>query len=306
MEVKDIVQGTNEWLEWRRTGITATEASVIADTSPFKSPLELYHDKIRSEPVAPVSSVAMEWGSRLESAIVQKFCDEHGCEATCSKLYRHDRIPWALASLDAETDLNGEHVIIECKTSNDSSKWADDSVPEYYRDQVQWQMFVTGIKTTYFSVLVNGREWFERKVVADPKRQEELFNACMVFKQHVDNKVPPEASDKHAASDTKLLLESRCDVSEETLEVDDDVYNRYRSAKAALEQAESEMELVKLDLAKRLGNMAALTYGGKKFVTVVNRKPTASIDSKLLQAKHPQAYFDCIKMSKGSSYMKII
>ena len=37
MRIVNLEQGTKEWLEWRRQGITATESSVILGLSPYKT-----------------------------------------------------------------------------------------------------------------------------------------------------------------------------------------------------------------------------------------------------------------------------
>ena len=39
MKELNLQQGTQEWLEWRRCGVTATEAAAIMDMSEWATPL---------------------------------------------------------------------------------------------------------------------------------------------------------------------------------------------------------------------------------------------------------------------------
>ena len=43
---KRFIQGTPEWLEFRRTMVMASDSPVIMGVSPWKTPLQLYHEKV--------------------------------------------------------------------------------------------------------------------------------------------------------------------------------------------------------------------------------------------------------------------
>ena len=47
MRIVNLEQGTKEWLEWRRQGITATESSVILGLSPYKTVWRLWLEKLQ-------------------------------------------------------------------------------------------------------------------------------------------------------------------------------------------------------------------------------------------------------------------
>ena len=72
---------TKQQLIARKQGIGGSDAAAILGLSQWKSPLDIFFDKLdTAEPMDNVSSPFMEWGNRLESAIVQKFQEEMGVE----------------------------------------------------------------------------------------------------------------------------------------------------------------------------------------------------------------------------------
>jgi putative phage-type endonuclease len=193
-EVKDAPeQGTDKWLEWRKQGITATEAASIMYPSKWGSPLSIYTDKLGlTQKSQDDSDGFMEWGHRIEDLLVSKFMEQHKGFTACAqgRLYQRD---WAKCSLDAQCfDESGAPVIIECKTGQHEEKW--DPIPERYYAQVQWQMHVTGVHKCFFAVLLNGCDYFEREVDYDPHYCEELEAACLKLWECVKTKTPPPAS----------------------------------------------------------------------------------------------------------------
>ena len=68
--------GSPEWHAARAAGIGGSEVAPILGLSPFESRFSLWHRKAGR--IAPVDvSPEMEWGTRLEPAIAQKFRETH-------------------------------------------------------------------------------------------------------------------------------------------------------------------------------------------------------------------------------------
>src|SRR6202158_1272887 len=53
LELISLEQGSREWLDFRKTKITATDAAVIIRASHWKTPVQLYHEKLSNDPPAP-------------------------------------------------------------------------------------------------------------------------------------------------------------------------------------------------------------------------------------------------------------
>lgn len=304
-EVKDAPeQGTDKWLEWRKQGITATEAASIMYPSKWGSPLSIYTDKLGlTQRSQDDTDGFMEWGHRIEDLLVNKFMEQHEGFTVCTqgRLYQRD---WAKCSLDAQCfDDKGEPVIIECKTGQHEEKW--DPIPERYYAQVQWQMYVTGIRKAYFSVLIQGHIWFEREVEYCPAYVKQLKEKCFYVWDCIQRKEAPATlgafePDKQAIA----ALAGEAGHSGEPVEVDNDVVGKYLALKEAYEKAEEEFQNFKNELGMRMVDHCRMLCDGKTFASWVERKGALSIDKKLLQTKYPDIYNECLKQGCPTRYIK--
>ena len=69
--------GSREWLDLRKTGIGGSEVAAICGFSKWTSPYTLWCQKTnRISGEIPMND-AMEWGTRLEPVIIDKFSDNH-------------------------------------------------------------------------------------------------------------------------------------------------------------------------------------------------------------------------------------
>ena len=51
-----------QWLKLRKTGISGTDVSAILGLNPFKTPFEVYQDKISDEIIPVEENEKMLWG----------------------------------------------------------------------------------------------------------------------------------------------------------------------------------------------------------------------------------------------------
>ena len=69
MKTIELEQGSNEWLSWRRTVITATDCSCIMGNNPWTTEYKCWQRKLELIP-EQTSNYAMERGKRLEPVSV--------------------------------------------------------------------------------------------------------------------------------------------------------------------------------------------------------------------------------------------
>ena len=144
-----------EWLAWRSEGITATEAAVIMFPDQYKSALTVYNQKVGIAPPDDQSDPDgfFEWGHILEDDLVRKFKTEH--PELAGTVTQDDSTREELGEVLARRSVrlaDGTPCIIECKSSQSASKW--NPYPEKYFAQVQWQMYVTGIRKAIIIALI--------------------------------------------------------------------------------------------------------------------------------------------------------
>lgn len=297
-------QGTEDWLNWRKQGITATEAGLIMHPSKYGSGLTVYTDKLgltthdQSDPDG-----FMEWGHRIEDLLVSKFMEQHPDFKDCTqgRLYQRD---WAKCSLDAQArTADGTPVIIECKTGQNESKWSP--IPEKYYAQVQWQMYVTGIRKAYFSVLICGHQWFEREVEYSETYVEELKRKCFYIWDCIQNKTRPNifgSSDADKSAIAALAGESGHEG--DPVEITQEEVETYIALKKQYEEAEEAFTNFKNKFGFKMIDHQRITCDGKTFASWVERKGAQSIDKVRLMNKYPEVYKDCVKQGPPTRYVR--
>lgn len=143
---KEILQDTQEWLDIRKKCVTATDMSVLMLVSPYKTPYQLFEEKLgyRIQP----ETEAMRKGKELEPHARQKLSEKFGVELN-PRVCFHASIPWMMASLDAIDDNNKYLCEIKCG-QRDFELARDGLVPEHHMPQLQWQMYVSGMPHMFY------------------------------------------------------------------------------------------------------------------------------------------------------------
>lgn len=287
-------QGTVEWHDWRKLGIGATDASAIIGASKWGTALSVFVDKTTPSVANDEPNSVQEWGNRLEPVVLDKFMDEH---KEASDLIRGGLFQrgWRRCSLDGSCIINGERVIIECKTARSADTWVP--VPTGYYAQVQWQMHVTGYRRAFFSTLVLGCDWLEREVLYDEEYCAKLEDACQDVWTRIQNGGPaPEP--QHALHDVDgramatLRTKELSTIDEPPLpqQVTDEEVTKFHLLKSIADDATKAFESYKSEMIYRMIDGCDLMHGDRKFAVYVKRAGATSIDRKLLAAEYPEVY----------------
>ena len=299
------LQGTPEWLAWRKDGITATEAAAIMFPDQYGSPLKVYTDKLGlTQNDQSDENGFFKWGHIIEDDLVREFSSRHP-EAGLIVQGELFQRAWAKCSLDARCTIDGKPCIIECKTSQSLGKW--NPYPDRYFAQVQMQMYVTGIRKAIIVALVseNGWHYIEREVEYSPKFVEDMLYKCLDVHKCVMKKIPPATlgdftSDKKAIS----ALAGESGHCGENATTDRETFFKYKQLKEAADKAVKEFEDFKNSLAYQMMDSPRMTCEGKSFISWVERKGSTKIDSNKLKELYPEAYEACMTEGLPSRYLK--
>ena len=131
-----------DWLRYRKCGITGTDAGAILGLNPYRSAFQVYYDKI-SDTIENIDNEAMRQGRDLEDYVAQRFSEETGFKVRrANAIYQSEEHPLLLADFDRL--IVGQKAGLECKTVSPFSadKWADgkirlDTLHGYYTAQEQ-------------------------------------------------------------------------------------------------------------------------------------------------------------------------
>ena len=191
-----MTQNTDEWKEWRKGKIGCSDLPAIMGVSPWKTPLQLFEDKIlgKESPLNP----AMIRGSKMESEAREYINTKYNVNYK-SVVIQDEDLDWLIASLDGYDPLcvqDPQILEIKCPGSQFHLTAMSGSVPSHYIPQVQGQMRVSGLDRLLYS------SYFPNSCVEivverdDDYINNKLIPAAKAFKARLDGFEAPEASDK--------------------------------------------------------------------------------------------------------------
>lgn len=205
----------------RMSGLGGSDIAAALGVSPWKTPMQLWYEKMGMlADYEDPTNAAMEWGSRLERPILDKFAEDYRGEyhVFCGDFFiRHPEYPFLVGDLDgiglmphrgrqagawlrdngatkywpACQQKNGPPVpdiLLEAKTSGEWTPWPE--VPRYYWLQVQHYLYLTGIRKAIVCVLFLPARKYEEYVIQWDESYLSLLPILMKFWQCVQEKTP--------------------------------------------------------------------------------------------------------------------
>ena len=270
-------QRSPEWFALRKEGITATEVSVIAGLNPYKTPYQLWAEKLGKYEPEPAGAAAQR-GIILEDAVATFYEMETGRKLKRSNgIVRMKQIPWVMASLDRT--VVGEPGLVEIKTSA-SPRWSMYPVPPEVVAQVQWQMWIMDAPWCDIAVLLGGLVFRIERVKADWKYQAELFGKAQEFMEMIASDTPPPLT----GQDAKALALVTPQESEEWAQADASIErlaSLYSERSYELKLLEQEVDNLAIGLKDAIGAKQGIVGSGWQ-ATWKQSKPRHTVDYKLL------------------------
>jgi len=188
-----LLQQSQEWLEMRRNKIGASDAPVIMEVSPWKTPYQLWEEKlgIRKE---NAKTQAMQRGLDLEEKA--RTCFENKMDLiVLPQVIFHPKNHWMMASLDG-MDVEQKHIVeIKCAGKEDHQMAKEGKIPEKYFPQLQHQMEVTGLDMAYYFSF-DGEDGVIVEVSRNTKYINELVQNEGKFYKCMQDFLPPKLSTK--------------------------------------------------------------------------------------------------------------
>jgi putative phage-type endonuclease len=182
-----------QWLDWRRDGIGSSDAAIIMGVSPWKTPLELWQEKLFGNSDT-VENSSMTRGKNLEEPARQAF-EKALNTIVFPKNVVNTLHTWQRASLDG-IDLDEKILVeIKCPNKEDHFHALMKKVPDKYFPQCQHQLSVTGLDGMYYFSF-DGKEGTIVEVERDQKYIDELFLKEKEFWDMVLNQTPPPMTDR--------------------------------------------------------------------------------------------------------------
>lgn len=227
-EIINLEQGSPEWHALRKTKITATDASIILGINSWKTPLQLYNEKISDE-ISSFTNERMQRGIELEPIARDLFILKTGIVVEPSVIVKD----WVMASLDGISACGKYIVEIKCPNENDHLIAINKKIPDHYYPQIQHQIYVSNVEFAYYfsfdgfdGVVVKverNNEYIEKMI-----EEEKKFYDCLI------NRIPPPSTEK------------------DYIERSDDLWNRcalkWKLVTSSLKELEKQEEMLRQEL----------------------------------------------------------
>lgn len=189
------------WHKLRKPDITATSAASLFGVSPYMTPFDMFHRMAGNVEVVIEESERMLWGKRLQNAIAEGVCADHGWEIVDGYQFLYARskeFPGMGASPDyiirdpanPELGLGGLEIKnVDLFVAKDN--WTDEEAPPHIEFQLQHQNAVCGFKWGVVAGLIGGNTPMVFRRVRDDEVIAELAKRCADMHRRVRENDPP-------------------------------------------------------------------------------------------------------------------
>ena len=274
-------QGTDEWLDWRNSLRTASNAPTVMGANQYQTKRQLYEVMFGGKVVE--QNWAMRRGSNLEPIARAEVETLLGAALTpcCYQFGAYG------ASLDAIGEVDGKTVKVEikCPSSENSQYWAhmqgevvtiDENNNAMAFWQIVHQQLVCPTERNYLFVYLSPDQFQIAEVFVKPEHIEKLMDAWDDF---YDN--PPLLERTDDEFQAKVLA--------------------YEEAKKEADQSKKSLDLASQEL-KDLCPEDTIGFGAK----IVTVERSGSLDLKLLEKEDPDLFESLEKYRKSATFYKKI
>lgn len=250
-KVVEIVQGSSEWLEWRKSGLGGSDAPVIEGLSPYKTKRELFFEK-RGERVEDDDSKDFIFakGHKTEALIRQEFCSlilaETGFQIEMAPVcLRHPEFEYIIVSLDGRDSKLG---VLEAKLvgQEDLRNAREGHLPAHHYSQMQHQFWAAEEEVG---------QWFGH----DGKK-----NGALVMVKRNEEYIKRYSDKAHQFWFDLRAGKVPAHGPRDYMEINDPLMQELRDAKILAENAEIAFKIIKDEVTKKYGKHPLLSSIGLK------------------------------------------
>lgn len=279
-----------QWLDYRRTGIGGSDASIVAGLNPCSSLYTLYNDKLGLIPPKE-DTEAMRQGRDFEDYVARRWMEATGKKVRRNcYMWRSDEHPFMLADIDRE--VVGENAGLECKTTSayNKSDLESGEVPLTYYVQCQHYMAVMGFDRMYLAVLVLGVGFYCFTIERDEKEIATLVHIEEMFWHRVENRQPPEIDGSDSTMNTLAaiypteLVAGRVQLTNHAAALLADI----EAMKAEQDALKESINRAKATIMQEIGDADGGQCDGWRVTWKTQQRTT--IDGKALKRDYPEIY----------------
>lgn len=287
----------------RPIGIGGTDISALLGLSPYKTPVQLWAEKVGLTSLESKAGIHLRFGQHLEPFVAAEYeqvTGLHTCEPG-GPLF-HAEHSFMFASLDRlvttsrsdATAKDGRVVadrILECKTTSvfGSIGWGEegtDQVPAHYLLQCAWYLAVANLERADIAVLIGNNDFRVYSIRRELRLERLMLDLAKQFwDRNVIAKVPPPIK---TVEDANVLFTSEAPGSQrEAGKRELELIDLFEQARIQAIEAEREAQEFKAQLLACMGQAQDLTHNGRVIASWRSSKPAKRLDLRAIRAAHP-------------------
>lgn len=260
-----------EWHELRnqRGVISGSEIGTILGLSPWTSALTLWAEKTGKIERSVTPNTAMRLGTLVEPAIRQLYQESHPDHVVEEVgTYASVHASWMHANPDAIClDEHGEGYVLEIKHT--ATYW--DAIPEHYKAQVFWYMYVFNLKKAVFAV-VNAGRYKEYELLWDDFEFAAMLQQVTKFRNYVLENIQPDWDGSESTYETVRQLSPGIESRDEELGL---LGVELMNAQTDFDKAETHLREMKSRVIGALNGAKNGCIDGQVVVTLSSRAGNA-------------------------------
>jgi len=182
-------QNTTSWLEFRKNKLGASDAPIIMESSPFKTPYKLWREKLSLDQ-DEIENYAMKRGKLLEPIAREKLSHELSVELL-PVVKNSNKIDYMIASMDGISADGKIACEIKCPGEKDHQIALSGRIPEKYWAQLQHQLEVCELEEMFYYSF-DGENGHIVKVYRDDAFIKEMLQKEAEFWECMQSLTPPK------------------------------------------------------------------------------------------------------------------
>jgi putative phage-type endonuclease len=276
----------------RQTYIGSSDTAAILGISPWKTPLDVYLDKVqpRVEITDPDKLRVLNRGKRMEPYVIDLLAEETGLEIVCrNERYIDTEYNFLAAEIDAEA-ASGENIEIKTVSPFKAKEWGEqqsDEIPVHYAAQAMHALMITGRALCVFGVLIGADDFRIYRIERDDVTIAAIRAKEIAFWKRVQDRNPPDPS---TVSDVFRLFGTHDSgtaiAANEAIQAD---VLALKSLKADAKSLEGLIAMREDRIKLYMGDAAILTMNGTPSITWKEQQ-SKRFDQAAFKADHPDLF----------------
>ena len=186
---------TEQQRKERQLGIGGSDMPIIMGFSSYKTPYQLYLEKIGEIENNDEMTSFQYWGHQLEEVIRDEFAKRNNVVVKTLDTCIHPFHDYLRGNVDGFIPDWNAVLEIKCSSGFMAHEWGEDGsdiIPMQYLLQVAHYCAVLNADCAYIAVLIGGNDYREFKYTRDFDLESKIIDAAKKFWECVQTRTPPE------------------------------------------------------------------------------------------------------------------